>query len=145
MQKHQIIFDFDGVILDSHNVKTEAFLEIFKEYGNIKAQQAQRYHLKNIGISRFDKFEHIIKKILKDKTVNPKYLNKKFQDYCFKKIKSLKINDDLHIFLKKYNKKYDMYISTATPQNDIIKILKEKKILHLFKKIYGSPKKNMSI
>ena len=141
MQKYQIIFDFDGVILNSHNVKTEAFLEIFKEYGNIKAQQAQRYHLKNIGISRFNKFEYIINKILKDKTINPKYLNKKFQDYCFKKIKSLKINDDLKKFLRKYNKKYDMFISTATPQYDIIKILKEKKIIHLFKKIYGSPKK----
>lgn len=141
MKKYQIIFDFDGVILNSHNVKTDAFFEIFKEFGNIKAKKAQKYHLKNIGISRFKKFKYIIKNILKDKTINSKYLNKKFQDYCFKKIKSLKINSDLKYFLKKYNKKYDMFISTATPQNDIIRILKEKKIIHFFKKIYSSPKK----
>lgn len=141
MKKYQIIFDFDGVILNSHNIKTNAFFEIFKEFGNIKAKQAQKYHLKNIGLSRFKKFKYIIKNILKDETIGSKYLNKKFQDYCFKKIKSLKINSDLKYFLKKYNKKYDMFISTATPQDDIIKILKEKKIIHLFKKIYGSPKK----
>ena len=47
MKKYQIIFDFDGVILNSHNVKTDAFFEIFKEFGNIKAKKAQKYHLKN--------------------------------------------------------------------------------------------------
>ena len=87
MKKYQIIFDFDGVILNSHNIKTNAFFEIFKEFGNIKAKQAQKYHLKNIGISRFKKFKYIKKNILKDKKKNSKYLNKKFQDYCFKKIK----------------------------------------------------------
>ena len=58
MSKIQIIFDFDGVILNSHKVKTSAFYYIFKEFGKRKALKAQKYHLKNVGISRIKKFKY---------------------------------------------------------------------------------------
>ena len=60
-KKIQIIFDFDGVILKSHNIKTEGFYFIFKKFGHIVAKKAQNYHKKNIGISRLKKFKFIKK------------------------------------------------------------------------------------
>ena len=139
MKKFQIIFDFDGVILNSHKIKTIGFYEIFKVYGETKAIRAQKYHIKNIGVSRFKKFKFIIKNILKDKTITLDFLNKKFNDYCIKKIKTLKLSKDLSNFFLIYHDKYDLFISTATPEMDIKHILKEKKIYKYFKKVYGSP------
>ena len=41
-----IIFDFDGVIINSHKVKTKAFYQIFRFYGEAIALKAKRYHEK---------------------------------------------------------------------------------------------------
>ncbi|EJT2953629.1 HAD hydrolase-like protein, partial [Campylobacter coli] len=39
-----IIFDFDGVILDSVELKTQAFAELFKEFPKNKVQELVKYH-----------------------------------------------------------------------------------------------------
>ena len=61
-----IIFDFDGVIAESVDVKTEAFKELFKAYPD-KVKAIADFHIDNGGMSRFDKFRHIYKNILKKK------------------------------------------------------------------------------
>lgn len=105
MQYYRIIFDFDGVILNSHNIKTRAFYEIFYPYGKKIANQAKAYHEKNQGISRYIKFKDIFKKFLKKK-INKneiKVLDFKFKKICFNKILKLKIPILLIKFFK--NKK----------------------------------------
>ncbi|MDD1661933.1 MAG: HAD family hydrolase, partial [Methanomicrobiales archaeon] len=60
-----LLLDFDGVILESVEVKTRAFRELFSfrpdHVGEIVA-----YHMRNTGVSRFDKFRHIYREILKE-------------------------------------------------------------------------------
>ena len=51
-----ICWDFDGVIKDSVDVKTEAFVELFQEYGPDIAEKVRAHHLANGGMSRFEKF-----------------------------------------------------------------------------------------
>ena len=55
-----LVFDCDGVILDSNNVKTEAFRETALPYGEEVADALVAYHVANGGISRFRKFEWFI-------------------------------------------------------------------------------------
>ena len=139
MTNIQAIFDFDGVILNSHKIKTDAFYKIFKTFGEDVAIKTSKYHLDNIGISRFQKFDFIIKNILKDKKISKRFLNQKFNFYCNKKIEKLNVSKSLINFFKKNSNNYELYVSTATPQKTISDILKKKKISKYFKKIYGSP------
>ena len=60
-----IIFDFDGTLVDSIDVKTNAFAEIYEPYGQLIVEKVIKYHIKNGGISRFDKFEYFHNKYLK--------------------------------------------------------------------------------
>lgn len=141
MQFYQIIFDFDGVILNSHNIKTRAFYEIFYPYGKKIANQAKAYHEKNQGISRYIKFRDIFKKFLKKK-INKneiRVLDFKFKKICFNKILKLKIPTLLIKFFKNKKKNYNFFISTGTPQKEIEKILRIKKIYKYFKGVYGYP------
>ena len=46
-----IIFDFDGVIINSHKIKTLAFYNIFKSYGKNIGLKARKFHTENIGKS----------------------------------------------------------------------------------------------
>ena len=59
-----IIFDFDGVIAESVNVKTQAFKKIYQQYGNEVVSEVIKHHLSNGGISRFEKFKLYHKKFL---------------------------------------------------------------------------------
>ena len=53
-----IIFDFDGVILDSVDVKTKAFKQMYSIYGDDVMRKVVDYHLLNGGISRYKKFKY---------------------------------------------------------------------------------------
>ena len=44
--KTNIIFDFDGVIINSHRTKTEAFNQIFLNFGKKIGYKSRNFHLK---------------------------------------------------------------------------------------------------
>ena len=52
-----IIFDFDGVILESIDVKTEAFKKLYQPYGSNISNKVVKNHLANGGISRYEKIK----------------------------------------------------------------------------------------
>lgn len=55
-----IIFDCDGVVLDSNKIKTQAFYKAALSYGEEKAQSLVQYHVARGGISRYKKFEWLL-------------------------------------------------------------------------------------
>jgi len=61
-----IVFDCDGVILDSNLVKTEAYFCTAKNLGatNAQAQALVDYHVRLGGISRYHKFDYYLREIL---------------------------------------------------------------------------------
>jgi phosphoglycolate phosphatase-like HAD superfamily hydrolase len=59
-----IVFDCDGVILNSNKLKTEAFFKAALPYGKSNADKLVAYHLSNGGISRNVKFEIFLSEIL---------------------------------------------------------------------------------
>ena len=62
-----IVFDCDGVILDSNVVKTEAYFRTAKNLGatDKQAQALVDYHVRLGGISRYHKFDWYVREILK--------------------------------------------------------------------------------
>ena len=136
-----IIFDFDGVVINSHKIKTLAFYDVFKSYGKNIGLAAKKFHTDNIGKSRYFKFKYILEKIIKSKNTQKEIviLDKKFDKFVEKRLKKLVPSKYLIRFLKNLEKSSNAYISTGTPQAKIIKILKEKQLLKYFDKVYGSP------
>lgn len=61
-----IVFDCDGVVLDSNIVKTEAYYRTAKNLGatDEQAQALVDYHVKLGGISRYHKFDYYLREIL---------------------------------------------------------------------------------
>lgn len=50
-----VAFDFDGVLVDSVGVKTDAFLDLYPEEGDEFRAAVVRHHLEHGGISRHEK------------------------------------------------------------------------------------------
>ncbi len=59
-----LVFDCDGVVLDSNRVKTEAFRIAAGLWGAEPASALVAYHVANGGISRYVKFAHFLDQIL---------------------------------------------------------------------------------
>jgi phosphoglycolate phosphatase-like HAD superfamily hydrolase len=59
------VFDCDGVLLDSNGVKSDAMYQVAAAYSEEAAEIFVNYHRRNGGLSRFSKFEHLFKNILK--------------------------------------------------------------------------------
>lgn len=138
-----IIFDFDGVIAESVQVKTEAFKELFIDRNSKILQQILEYHSKNSGVSRFVKFKHIYKEIL-----NEPLSEDDFNTYCerFSKLVLDKVVESDYVpgakeFLENESQNYLCFVATGTPKEEIDIILDRKQISTYFKQVYGSPVK----
>lgn len=59
-----LVFDCDGVVLNSNRVKTEAFHAAALPYGEAVATELVAYHVAHGGISRYRKFEYLLRQIL---------------------------------------------------------------------------------
>jgi HAD superfamily hydrolase (TIGR01549 family) len=136
-----IIFDFDGVISQSVNIKTEAFEKIYKPYGVEVVKKVKAHHLANGGMSRFEKFKiyhgDYLKIKLKDKQIIE--LSKEFSKNVVKKIVKAPYVPGAYEFIRKYFKKYTYFLITATPQNEIENIVKLKGLDKYFVRVLGSP------
>tara|TARA_Y100001933_G_C18894941_1_gene519964 strand:- start:17 stop:607 length:591 start_codon:yes stop_codon:yes gene_type:complete len=58
-----LVFDCDGVVLDSNKVKTTAFYQATLPYGEAAAQAMVDYHVANGGVSRYKKFAYFLEQI----------------------------------------------------------------------------------
>ena len=141
-----IIFDYDGVISESVNVKTEAFAEMYSQYGKAIENKVVEHHLANGGMSRFEKFkiyhEKYLGQIINKSVIDE--LSKTFSNIVLQKVISAPYVKGAYEFLSKNYQKFDFHISTGTPTAEIDTILIEKNIRHFFKKVYGSPEKKTS-
>tara|TARA_Y100000816_G_C26081498_1_gene570042 strand:- start:362 stop:1009 length:648 start_codon:yes stop_codon:yes gene_type:complete len=136
-----VIFDFDGVIVESNKVKSDAFYSLYVKYGKEIAEKVKNHHENNEGLSRFDKIKLYHKKFL-NKDVSDKeltHLLSVFSKLVFKRVCDSNFVPGIVEFLPKLKKKYKLFISTGTPTIEINRILKKKKINDYFKRVYGSP------
>ena len=136
-----IIFDYDGTIADSVDIKTKAFAELYSSYGEEVEKNVVKYHLAHGGVSRFDKLKYFHKEFLnidlnKDKV---QQLAQSFSKLVIDKVVNAPYIEGAFEFISNNYKKYSLFISTATPTNEIIEILNRKNLIQFFKDIKGSP------
>lgn len=141
-----IIFDFDGVIVESAEIKTEAFKELFADYPK-KIEQIVHYHLVNAGISRYVKFRYIYEQILgKDLRKDKEFeLGRRFSKIVWQKILDAPFVAGAKEFLDTYKKKYQFFIASGTPEEELHNIIRAKGLQGYFKEIHGSTKKKADI
>lgn len=136
-----IIFDFDGVIVKSNNIKSEAFANLYMEHGEEVVNKVIRHHQSNLGISRFEKIKFYHNNFLNKNITNEKIkkIANKFSNLVFDKVTLAPYIPGVLDFIKKNYGLTKLFISTATPTEEIEKILINRKIKHYFNGIYGSP------
>ena len=137
-----IVFDFDGVLVESTEVKTQAYIKLFKHEKSHLRESILNYHIKNMGISRFQKVQTIYKNILR-RPLSDKDLSsicKKFSDIVLDSIVASPWVEGAHTFIQENIEKYIFFIVSGTPQDELKKILEHRKCKDYFCEALGSPK-----
>jgi len=140
--KKLLVFDFDGVLADSVEVKTDAFSALYEPYGSEVAAEVVNHHRNNGGMSRFEKFKHYHKEFLNKNIDENKIasLSEEFSSLVVEKVISTKEILGAGEFLKRFCTKEKLCtVNSATPLNEIKAIVKARGLSHFFQGVYGSP------
>lgn len=135
-----IILDFDGVVLESMDIKTNAFKELFKDYPE-HLNAIVEYHIRNGGVSRYTKFSYIYNNIVKQPLDGNKLkeLGEKFSHLVFKEMLKCPFVFGVIEFLGEYSKKMGLFIASGTPEEELRLIVKKRGLSNYFKGVYGTP------
>ena len=137
-----IILDFDGVILESVSVKTEAFRTLFS-FAPEYVEEIVQFHKDNGGMSRFDKFRYIFDHILKSELDPDTFtaLSKKFSILVFQSVINAPFVPGAREFLEHWSAKIPLYIVSATPEPELKEIVQKRNLTLFFRNVYGAPRK----
>lgn len=141
-----IIFDFDGVLVESTKIKTEAFRRLFFKWQD-KVDEIVSYHSKNMGISRYVKFKYFYENIIHEPYSDKigLELGKQFSDIVLDEINKASLIKGTGEFLEENFQKYSFFIASGTPQDELVDIVCFKGLSKYFKGIFGTPTTKMEI
>ena len=141
-----IVFDFDGVILETAEVKTNAFKRLFQNHPD-KLEEIVEYHRENMGISRFVKFRHIHEHILKSPFTDDaeEVLGEQFRSLVFDEVVSAPFVPGALEFLRDYQNRYLFFVASGTPEGELLEIAEKRQLSSYFKEWHGSPKEKHEI
>lgn len=137
-----IIFDFDGVILESNEVKAEGFYLLFKDFGEQKALQAKEYFKNNAGFSRYDIIEYFFQTI-HNSEFNQEILKTyatQYSQIVKKEVLNCSFVQGCQEFIEN-NQKYNLFIISSSDEKDLLYFCQNFHIEKYFKAILGSPTK----
>lgn len=142
-----IIFDFDGVILESAVIKTEAFSEVVRDYPKDKAEAFIDYHMEHMGISRHVKFRYFIENILDEEYADKKEqeLADRFEQIVYNRVMKCDFVPGAKEFLECSYEDIDLFIASGTPNEEMQRIIDGRHLRKYFREVYGTPMKKAEI
>ena len=153
MKKYKsIIFDCDGVILNSNEIKTASFKKILIQFNSNAVNEFLNYHKNNGGVSRYIKIDYFLKSILpkysnsvKNKDHTLSLLLEKYSHECKNSLYSSEVVSGLEK-LKEITCNIPWTIVSGGDQKELRDVFEYKNLIKYFDGgIYGSPEKKIDI
>lgn len=136
-----ILFDFDGVIVDSVPLKTEAFVALYPEATPEQHDYIRSYQLRHGGVSRVHKIAHY-EEFLYGEAPTQAYVTERTGEYA-------RLVEDAVVgcayltgatdFLEEQATRLSLYLVSGTPTDELRRIAARRGIAGWFKDVIGSP------
>ena len=136
-----VVFDCDGVLLDSVPVKTRTFGKLFEDLGPEAVAHVIKYHLSHGGTSRYAKFEHYYQEF-HGRSITPEEsaaLDKRFNELALDELVRTPFLPGVEDFLKAHRETWPLYVASGAPQYELEIVLSKVGLAGYFKGILGSP------
>lgn len=136
-----LVFDFDGVLIESVDIKTRAFAQLFAGEPPETVQRIIDFHLRHGGLSRVEKLQAIYRDILKRPLPNERLqaLCLAFADLVVNEVVAAPWVQGAQEFLREHRARYRFFIVSGTPEAELREIIRRRSMDTLFDGIFGSP------
>ena len=135
-----IAFDFDGTLIESIEMKTNAFEELFSDYPG-SWEEIKEYHLQNEGISREVKIPYIYKNFLKAplSVEKEKEMVKSYSDLVYEQMLTIPLVIGAAELFSADRGSQKQFIASGTPEWELKLIFDQRDIAKYFDGVYGAP------
>lgn len=137
---HAVILDFDGVVLESADIKTEAFPELFADRPE-HVEAIVAYHLANVGLSRFVKFDWIYRELLREPLTEADKLalSERFSAIALHKVLTCPFVPGARDAIAALAGLIPVFVASGTPQGELEEIIRRRALTERFARVWGSP------
>jgi phosphoglycolate phosphatase-like HAD superfamily hydrolase len=135
-----VVFDFDGVLVESGDIKTEALLELFARFPQ-QREAIRSYHLQNVGVSRYRKFEHIYRNLLglPFDEVTKERLGAAFSELVRHRVVACSFVPGAREMLEHLHGRCRLFVASATPHAELEWIVEARGLAPYFDGVWGTP------
>ena len=135
-----IALDFDGTLVESNHIKDNAFKTIFSAWPD-HLDTMMEWHLSHNTIDRREKFRYFVEEILKQvgEKILINELTDKFSILTREAIIECPLVNGVQEFLDDCIGKVPLFMVSASPQDELEIILKERQLEGYFQGTYGAP------
>lgn len=136
-----LVFDCDGVILESVDAKTRAFAEVAARYGPEARDRLALFHKLHGGVSRQEKFSWLFREVL-HREIKPQEMQELcdlFVHYALENVINAPFVPGIVQTLEKWQDRVLIYACSGTPTEELQVVLSRRRLAHYFTEIYGSP------
>ncbi len=135
-----VILDFDGVLIESNGLKTQAFERVFARFPE-HAEHMVAYHHAHVPKSRFAKFAYLATERLGRPANDPVIaeLAAAFSMEMMRLIEGCPLVPGAAEFLSTVGARVPLYLASMTPQEELLRILDHRGLAAAFAGVYGCP------
>jgi len=138
-----ILWDFDGVIIDSNSVREFGFREVLKEFDSEQVEQLIDFHNANGGWSRYVKFRYFYEEILKRQISESQVqeLANSFSSIMVDRLPNpeLLIQETVRFIQEMNSQGKEMHIVSGSDGNELRSLCEQLELSKYFLSINGSP------
>lgn len=137
-----LLFDFDGVILESVDIKTAAFAALYAEHGAEVVARVRAYHEAHGGVSRYEKFRHYETVLLGRPALTPareQALGERFAALVVEGVLNAPLVAGIRAVLEHYAGRVPMFVVSGTPGEELRRIVAARALDAYFLEVHGSP------
>jgi len=137
-----IIFDFDGVVVESGKIKTQAFAELYRPYGADIVAAVVQFHTQNGGMSRYRKFRHFQQHFLNQPPLTEeeeKQLDIRFSELVVEAVIAAEAVPGAIELIRQQSQKIPLFVASGTPEVELKVIVERRGLAPYFTAVRGAP------
>lgn len=142
-----VVFDCDGVLIESVDIKTEAFLEVFADHPEHR-EAILRHHQAHLGVSRFEKFAWFHRELLGRElgAAESAALGRRYSELVFERaVRCPEVPGAGETLTALQAAGVPLFIASGTPQEELERLIAARGWSERFQGIHGSPRTKPSI
>ena len=125
-----LVFDCDGVILDSVPVKTRAFARLAEPFGPEARDRFVMYHTVHGGVSRYKKFEWFFREVLGREISQEESTQwgRRFAEYALDEVRRCPLIPGVRDVLESWHGRLPLYVCSGAPEEELRLVLHERRL-----------------